>query len=64
MTRLLFLIPLLGLLAGCKTAHDIKTDNTVKSDSVIELKPIEITLNINLNMKVDKALDDFFSDID
>ena len=60
MTRLLFLIPLLGLLAGC--THTVKTDNTVKSDSVVEIKPIEITLNINL--KVDKALDDFFSDID
>ena len=61
MTRLLFMIPLLGLLAGC-TSHNIKTDNTVRSDSVVEIKPIHITLDINL--KVDKALDDFFKDID
>jgi len=60
MTRFIFLFALLGLLAGCK--HDIKTDNTVRSDSVVEIKPIHITLDINL--KVDKALDDFFKDID
>ena len=63
MKRFLFLLSLAGLLApGCKTQHDIKTDNTVKSDHTITLNPIEITLNINL--KVDKALDDFFKDLD
>ena len=62
MKRTVFLLPLLGLLAGCRTAHDIKTDNTVRSDSVVEIKPIHITLDINL--RVDKALDDFFKDID
>ena len=62
MKRTVLLLPLLGLLAGCRTAHDIKTDNTVRSDSVVEIKPIHITLDINL--RVDKALDDFFKDID
>ncbi len=57
MQRLLFLLPLAGLfLAGCKTEHKVATDNT------IEIKPIHITMDINL--KVDKALDDFFKDID
>jgi hypothetical protein len=58
MRRLLLPAALLGLLAGCKTEHTVKTDNTV------EIKPIEMTLNINLNVKVDKALDDFFKDLD
>ena len=56
MKRLIFLLPLLGLLAGCKTEHTAKTENTVA------LQPIHITLDINL--RVDKALDDFFKDID
>ena len=57
MSRYIFLIPFLGLLApGCKTEHTIKTDNTVK------IEPIHITLDINL--KVEKALNDFFGDLD
>ena len=58
MTRHLCLIALLGLLApGC-----IKTEHTLKTDNTVEIKPIHITLDINL--RVDKALDDFFNDID
>ena len=54
MRRLILMIPLLGLLAGCKTQHTVKTESTIA--------PIHITLDINL--KIDKALDDFFNDID
>ncbi len=40
--------------AGCRTQHDIHT--------VSEVKPIHITIDVNV--KVDRELDDFFSDID
>lgn len=39
--------------------HEIKADV-----APIEVKPIHITADININIKVDKALDDFFGDID
>lgn len=47
---LLFAAPL--ILGGCLT---VKTEP-------IEVKPIHITLDVNV--KVDRALDDFFGDID
>ena len=68
MKQLFLPIIVLGLLAGCKTEHTVHTDNTIKSEGVIKTEhtvnfaPIHITLDINL--KVDKALDDFFSDLD
>jgi hypothetical protein len=40
---------------GCSTKHEV----AVKP---IEIKPIHITIDVNI--KVDKALDDFFDDID
>lgn len=43
-----------GLAAGCRTSHEVHT--------VSEVKPIHITIDVNI--KVDKALDDFFGDID
>jgi hypothetical protein len=49
---LLSLIPL--ALGGCMS---IKTEP-------IEVKPIHITVDVNVNVKVDKALDDFFGDLD
>ena len=58
MKRLFLPIALLGLLAGCKTEHTVKTESTVA------IQPIQITLDINLKVKVDKALDDFFADLD
>jgi hypothetical protein len=30
----------------------------------IEVKPIHITVDVNVNVKVEKALNDFFGDID
>jgi len=56
MKRLFLPAVLLGLLAGCKTEHKVVTENTVA------IQPIHITLDINL--KIDKALDDFFNDLD
>ena len=40
------------LLSGCYTEHKV----------VLEVKPMHITIDVNV--KVDKALDDFFGDLD
>lgn len=42
------------VVAGCSTRHQV--------DMTHEIKPIHITLDINL--KVDQELDNFFGDID
>jgi hypothetical protein len=52
MKRLFVLLPLGAALGGCLS---VKTEP-------IEVKPIHITVDVNV--KVDKALDDFFGDID
>ena len=51
MKRLLFLLPLAVTFGGCLS---IKTHHTVD--------PIHI--NVDVNVKVDKALNDFFGDLD
>jgi len=40
---------------GCNTQHKVEV-------APVEVKPIHITIDVNV--KVDKALDDFFSDVD
>lgn len=45
---------------GC-TKHTIESKHEVKLEPV-EIKPIHITIDVNI--KVDRALDDFFGDID
>ena len=45
---------------GC-TRHEVKTESKVEV-APIKVEPIHIT--IDLNIKIDKALDDFFSDLD
>ena len=54
--RSLFLLAGITFLAanGC-TQHKIEV-------APVEVKPIHITIDVNV--KVDKALDDFFSDVD
>ncbi|MDD3118427.1 MAG: hypothetical protein PHQ27_04565 [Victivallales bacterium] len=49
------------LFWGCSTSHRIDTHNDVNLKP-IEIKPIHITIDINV--KVDRALDDFFGDVD
>ena len=46
------------LLSACSTTHKIDTTHKVQ----LEVKPMHITIDVNL--KVDRELDDFFSDID
>jgi hypothetical protein len=50
-----------GLLA-C-THHKVEVE-PIKTEHVVEVKPMEMTINVNVNVKVDRALDDFFGDID
>lgn len=40
---------------GCSTRHDVQL-------APVEVKPIHITIDVNV--KVDRALDDFFGDLD
>ena len=42
-------------MAGCATHHEVEV-------KPVEIKPIHITIDVNV--KVDRALDDFFGDID
>lgn len=55
--RFLFLLLALALLApgGCHTRHEVQV-------AAVEVKPIHITIDVNV--RVQKELDDFFGDID
>lgn len=55
--RYIFILPaalVFCIQAGC-TRHEVDV-------KPVEIKPIHITIDVNV--KVDRALDDFFSDID
>lgn len=45
-------------LTGCYTEHKVDTTHKIE----LEIKPMHITIDVNV--KVDRALDDFFGDID
>lgn len=45
----------IGGLLACATRHEVEV-------KPVEIKPIHITIDVNV--KVDRALDDFFGDID
>ena len=55
LSRLLSLVLMVMLFGGCQTRHEVDV-------KPVEVKPIHITIDVNV--KVQKALDDFFSDID
>ncbi len=46
---------MLYMLWGCNSTHQVEV-------KPVEIKPIHITIDVNV--KVDKALDDFFDEID
>ena len=48
-------MPLAGALFSCQTHHAVEV-------APVEVKPIHITIDVNV--RVDRALDDFFGDID
>lgn len=45
----------IGGIPGCATHHEVEV-------KPVEIRPIHITIDVNV--KVDRALDDFFGDID
>ena len=51
---------LLLVTFGC-TKHTVETKSQVEV-APVEVKPIHITIDVNI--RVDRALDDFFSDLD
>ena len=53
-------ILLLFMTLGC-TKHEVETKSQIEV-APVEIKPIHITIDVNI--RVDRALDDFFSDID
>ncbi|MCK4768136.1 MAG: YnbE family lipoprotein [Desulfobacula sp.] len=58
MTRKLFFIGLfliLFIFAGCQSSHQVEV-------KPVEIKPIHITIDVNI--RVEKALDDFFDDLE
>ncbi len=59
-------VAILLLTPACKTSHEIDVKPVQTSHDVevkpIEIKPIHITIDVNI--RVDRALDDFFDDID
>lgn len=55
MKRALIIVWVIIGMAACQAQHDVNV-------APMEIKPIHITLNINV--KVEKALDDFFEDLD
>ena len=62
MKKLLCAASLLLLLTGMGcTRHEVETKSQVEV-APVEIKPIHITIDVNI--RVDRALDDFFSDID
>ena len=57
MARLIVLLTGAALLfaSGCNTRHEVAVEP-------MEVKPIHITIDVNI--RVDRALDDFFDEID
>ncbi|MGR3311015.1 MAG: hypothetical protein ACUZ77_09585 [Candidatus Brocadiales bacterium] len=56
----LFVIVIYLFVLGC-TRHEIHTQSEINL-APVEIKPIHITIDINV--KIDRALDDFFDDLD
>ena len=52
---LMALAVMLLLQSACSTRHEVQM-------APVEVKPIHITIDVNI--KVDRALDDFFGDLD
>ena len=58
MVKKRFCIPLILMLfffIGCRTSHEVDV-------KPVEIKPIHITIDVNV--RVEKALDDFFDDLE
>jgi len=53
--KIMILVVVVFCVVGCSTSHKIQV-------APMEVKPIHITIDVNV--KVDRALDNFFEDID
>ena len=53
--NILLTLTILTLICGCNTKHEVKV-------APVEVKPIHITIDVNIT--VDRALDNFFGDLD
>ena len=51
------IVAALWAIGGCKVRHDVNVEP-------IEIKPIHITMDINIKIKVDREVDSFFSDVE
>jgi hypothetical protein len=69
MTGKLFFLALLVnlfIFVGCQTSHEIKV-KPIESTHQVEVKPIRVEpihITIDINVRVEKALDNFFDDIE
>jgi len=69
MTRNFFFIALFlsfFIFSGCQTRHEIEV-KPVESTHQVEVKPIKVEpihITIDINVRVERALDDFFDDIE
>lgn len=69
MTRKLFFIALFlvfFVFAGCRTSHEVDV-KPVETTHEVDVKPIKVEpihITIDINVRVDKALDDIFEDIE
>lgn len=63
MKQMVFLIIVSAFLCSACTQHKVQVD-PIKTEHVVRVEPMEMTINVNVNVRVDKALDDFFGDID
>lgn len=61
--KLLLMMVFMGVvaLAGCTPKVETKNEIEIKP---IEIKPMSISIDVNLNVKVDRELDDFFGNLD
>jgi len=55
MTRNLFFMAVFLIFSSCQTSHQVEL-------KPVEIKPIHITIDVNI--RVEKALDAFFDDIE
>ena len=49
------LFSIIFICTGCKSSHEVEV-------KPVEIKPIHITIDVNI--RVEKALDDFFDDLE
>lgn len=54
-TIIIVLSLVMFVFSGCQTSHEVDV-------KPVEIKPIHITIDVNI--RVEKALDDFFDDIE